>query len=178
MSARRSQPAAASSDTAFRALLRAYGLIKRIQEPYFARFGITVSQWGVLRALHRAAGEGLDGLRLTDLGARLIIRPASVTGVIDRLQRLGLVARTASDSDLRVKYVRLTPSGLSLVERVLEDHRDRIGALLDGLTPKEQEHLHRLLVRLESHLKTFEEHEDAAPDGASAAASPADRNRL
>ena len=177
MTARRTKPVASPPDTAFRGILRAYGLIKRIQEPFFARFGITGSQWGVLRALHRACGEGLDGLRLTDLGARLIIRPPSVTGVVDRLLRLGLVARTASDSDLRVKYVRLTPEGLDLVERVLAGHQARVGNLLGGLTSREQGQLHRLLGRLESHLKTFVEQEDAATDGAGAAASPADRNR-
>jgi MarR family 2-MHQ and catechol resistance regulon transcriptional repressor len=178
MTARRTRIVTAPPDSAFRGILRAYGLIKRIQEPFFARFGVTVSQWGVLRVLHRACGEGLDGLRLTDLGERLIIRPPSVTGVVDRLLRLGLVARTASDSDLRVKYVRLTPEGLELVERVLAGSQTRVDTLMGGLSSKEQGQLHRLLVRLESHLKTFVEHEDAAPDGAGEAASPADRNRL
>src|SRR5262245_55410997 len=78
---------------AFRALLRNFGLVDRIMLPYFARFGISGSQWGVLRQLHRAEQEGLHGLRLTDLSERLLIRPPSVTGVVDRLERAGLVMR-------------------------------------------------------------------------------------
>jgi hypothetical protein len=74
--------------------------------------------------------------------------------------------------------VRLTPEGLELVERVLAGSQTRVDTLVGGLTCKEQGQLRRLLVRLESHLKTFVEHEDTAPDGTGAATSPADRNRL
>src|SRR5262245_17823636 len=106
---------ATSTEPAFRALVRTFGLLKRVMEPYFARFGISGSQWGVLRTLHRAAEEGTSELRLTDLGDRLIVRPASVTAVVDRLARMGLVERRASDSDQRVKNVRLTVAGRRFV---------------------------------------------------------------
>ena len=49
-------------------------------QPYFARFGITGSQWGILRTLHRAEREGLPSLRVTDLSDRLLVRPPSITG--------------------------------------------------------------------------------------------------
>lgn len=149
-----------TTEAAFRALIRAYGLIKHLQEPYFARFGVSGSQWGVLRTLHRAEQEGLPGLRLTDLSERLLIRPPSVTGVVDRLQRLGLAARSASETDLRAKCVRLTPAGRALVERVLKGHEARIQAILGGLSLKEQERLRRLLGRLGSHLEAFDERPD------------------
>ena len=69
-------------------------------QPYFARFGISGAQWGVLRQLHLAEQEGLAGLRQTDLSERLLVRPPSVTGVVDRLERVGYVQR---DSDLMPK---------------------------------------------------------------------------
>ncbi len=37
------------SQTAFRALIRVYGLIGRIMQPYFSRVGISGSQWALLR---------------------------------------------------------------------------------------------------------------------------------
>src|SRR5437016_2329371 len=86
-----------------RALVRAFGLLRRVMEPYFASFGISSSQWGVLRALHRARLEQRSGLRLTDLGDRLLVRPPSVTGVVDRLQRMRLVTRSPVAEDHRAK---------------------------------------------------------------------------
>src|SRR5438477_8701463 len=93
MSAARSSKLAPArpEELAFRELIRTFGRLDRAMEPYFASFGITSAQWGVLRNLHRAECEGKRGLRLTDLGERLLIRPPTVTGVVDRLSRAGLV---------------------------------------------------------------------------------------
>lgn len=140
------------SGNAFRALIRSFGQIRRVMEPYFANFGISASQWGVLRALHRSEEEGLRTLRLADLGERLLVRPPSVTGALDRLQRMGLIQRRASTTDRRVKYVKLAPAGRRLVRRVLARHDDQIQKVLEGLNVEEQEQLRLLLDRLGTHL--------------------------
>src|SRR6266852_1954160 len=136
------------AEGAFRELLRVLGLLERVMQPYFARFGISGSQWGVLRNLHRAEQEGLPGLRLTDLSERLLIRPPSVTGVVDRLERGGLVVRGSSPTDLRAKRVSLTPQGRRLIDRVLQNHGRQLERVMGGLTGEEQAELHRLLTRL------------------------------
>jgi len=141
------------TDLAFRSVVRTFGLLERVMQPYFARFGITGSQWGVLRVLHRAQAEGLTGLRLTDLSERLIIRPPSVTGVVDRLERLGLVVRQSVPGDLRVKRVTLTPKARQLLDRVLGRHEAQIDAVLGGLSADEHEELYRLLAKLNHHLE-------------------------
>jgi DNA-binding MarR family transcriptional regulator len=132
---------------------------------HFARFGISGAQWGVLRTLHRAEQEGTDGLRLTDLSDRLLIRPPSVTGAVDRLERAGLVVRGGSPTDLRAKQVALTPKGQALVERVLLAHEKQIDRVLGGLSPDEQAEFHRLLSRLGHHLECLLEEGVAAPIG-------------
>ena len=145
-----SQPRPAEG--AFRQLLRTIGLLERAMQPCFARFGITGSQWGVLRNLHRAEVEGQPALRLTDLSERLLIRPPSVTGVVDRLERAQLVARADSATDLRVKQIALTPRGRQLVERMLAVHAAHVATVMDALTSAEQAKLQGLLQRLENHL--------------------------
>ena len=151
VSAPRPQPA----EGTFRQLLRTIGLLERVMQPYFARFGISGSQWGVLRTLHRAELEGLTGLRLTDLGDRLLIRPPSVTGIVDRLERAGLVVRDGSPEDLRAKLVALTDKGRQLVGQVLAVHGEQIEKVLGCLSPAEQERLHRLLTRVGLHLESL-----------------------
>jgi DNA-binding MarR family transcriptional regulator len=150
-------PGAAPPDNPFRELIRIFGLFERQMNPYFARFGVSGAQWGVLRQLHRAEQEGLAGLRLTDLSERLLVRPPSVTGVVDRLERVGLVHRDSVSTDLRVKQVRLTSQGRSVVERVLEVHPSQIERVLSGLSSKEQGELGRLLYKLRLHLARLEE---------------------
>jgi DNA-binding MarR family transcriptional regulator len=133
-------------------MLRTSGLLERVMQPYFARFGITGAQWGVLRNLRRAELEGERALRLTDLSDRLLIRPPSATSVVDRLERAGLVARADSVSDLRAKQIALTTRGRQLVERVLTVHEAQIDGVMNGLTATEQVKLKKLLRELEKHL--------------------------
>jgi DNA-binding MarR family transcriptional regulator len=159
MSATAMQPA----EHAHRSLLRTFGSLKKVMEPYFAQFGISRPQWAVLIVLHRAEQEGggglarppYGGMRLRDLGERLFIQPPSVTGVVDRLEREGLVARSKTDDDLRVRRVRLTDEGHAMIERVLAVHAREIQAIMSGLTRRQQAALARLLDRLDAHLKTF-----------------------
>jgi DNA-binding MarR family transcriptional regulator len=150
----------APSEAAFRSFLRVYGLMKRAMEPYFATFGISGSQWAVLRTLHRAKAEGLPGLRVGDIGDRILIRPPSVTGVVDRLERMGLAAREISSTDSRAKQVSLTRAGCELIDRILEYHGAKMGDILGGLSPNEQTQLQSLLERICSHLERFEQYKE------------------
>ncbi|MCX5685164.1 MAG: MarR family transcriptional regulator [Planctomycetota bacterium] len=169
----RKRPPAATTEATFRSLLRVYGLLKRAMEPYFAPFGITGSQWGMLRILERAENEGLSGLRLTDLGGSLLVRPPSITGVVSRLEHLGLVARSASAADLRAKHVNLTPAGRRLIKRMRPSHSARVRAVLAGLGLRDQDLLIEHLDRLAAHLEGLVEQED----GPTPAQRPARRRR-
>jgi DNA-binding MarR family transcriptional regulator len=148
-----STPRTSLTDNPLREFIRVEGLLDRVMQPYFARFGISGSQWGLLRTLHRAEQEGQTGLRLTDLSDRLLIRPPSVTGAVDRLERAGLVARDHAAVDLRSKLVALTKKGRQLIDRILAVHEQQIATVLGGLNWKEQAVFHRLLRRLGQHLE-------------------------
>lgn len=151
-------------ERAFRSLVRTFGLIERVMQPYFARFGISGSQWGVLRALLRAETDGHDGMRVTDLSEKLLIRPPSVTGVVDRLERAGLVLRDTAAEDLRVKRVRLTARGRRVVEQVRAVYADQVDSLLGGLNAAEQSEFQRLLDRISGHLEELLEHPPVKAD--------------
>ncbi len=150
-------PGARPPENAFRELIRTFGLVERVMQPYFARFGISGSQWGVLINLHRAEQDGLPQLRLSELSDRLLIRPPSVTGLVDRLERAGLVVRDGSPTDLRAKQVGLTRDGRRLVRRILTVHENQVSTVLTGLTGEQQQELHRLLVLWRTHLEQLVE---------------------
>jgi DNA-binding MarR family transcriptional regulator len=140
------------AERGFRALIRVSGLLDRVMQPYFSRYGISRSQWGVLRVLQRAERIGSAGVRLVDLGESLFVRPPSVSGLVDRMERLGYVARSASTKDLRSREIRLTREGHNLIDRILLNHATQIETLMRGLNAREQKQLIPLLERLISHL--------------------------
>jgi DNA-binding MarR family transcriptional regulator len=139
-------------DNALREMIRTFGLVERVMEPYFAQFGISGAQWGVLRNLHRAEQEGRPNLRLGELSERLLIRPPSVTGLIDRLERAELVTRQASPTDQRARQIQLSAAGRQLVRRILVHHDAQVNKVLAGLDTAEQAELSRLLAAWGRHL--------------------------
>lgn len=139
---------------AFRGIIRAYGLLNRAMQPFFARYGITPSQWGVLRVLDRARQDGQGLLRMADVGQRLLIRPPSVTGVVDRLEHQGLLRRCTSPGDLRTKEVCLTAAGEELVERILVKINEHVRTVMSGLGGNEKVELVALLGRFIERLET------------------------
>lgn len=121
-------------------------------EEHFEEFGLSGSQWGVLRVVHRAERNGEEGVGLGDLVKRMLVTPPAITGVVNRLERANLVVRRVTTSDRRARVVSLTETGRKLVARVLERHRHRVHRVMAGLTNEDIEHLSRLLKQLNHHV--------------------------
>jgi MarR family transcriptional regulator, 2-MHQ and catechol-resistance regulon repressor len=85
-------------------LLRTHGYLAPYIDAGLREQDMTAAQFNALLAL-RAAGE--EGLLMGDLGRRLMVTKSNVTGLVDRLERQGLVAR-AEHRDRRATVVRIT----------------------------------------------------------------------
>ena len=81
---------------------------KRSREK-LAPFEVTPTQYAVLKVLW-----GQDGQSGAELGARLLIDSATLTGVIDRLESAGLVERQSDGEDRRVQRLFVTEPGRAL----------------------------------------------------------------
>jgi DNA-binding MarR family transcriptional regulator len=79
-----------------------------------------------------------DGLRLAELGRRVALEPSTMTGLIDRMERDGLILRAADPEDRRAQRIRLTAAARQMEEAVL-DLVDR--ALEQGLAGVSQAEL-------------------------------------
>ncbi len=77
-------------------------------------------------------------IRVSELAKRMYLHPATVVGIIDRLEMRGLVSRTRSQTDRRVVEIDLTAEGRALVEEAPEVFQ---GVLLKGLEPLSREKL-------------------------------------
>ena len=104
-------------------------------------FGLTSSQYNVLRIL-RGAGEPLPSL---EIASRLIQVVPAITGLIDRLERDGLVVRQRSEEDRRVVHVELTRQARNLLERIDHPLQQLHHELLGHMSRRELKSLIELL---------------------------------
>ncbi len=104
--------------------------------------GLTAAGWHVLMLLART-----DGLPLRDVAERCYVSAATVTGVVDTLERDGLVARERDTADRRVVRVRLTPEGGRRLAAAKGSVAAAMAPIFGDLPAREEAVVRRFLLR-------------------------------
>lgn len=118
--------------------------------PLFEKAKITPQQWTVLAAL----ADEEDAVTLVALSRRLMVTKQNMTGMIARLEQLGLADRSEDPSDLRSSRVTLTRRGRTLVDKLRPAYDEWVGALADGdLSERDVQTLSRITDRLIARLE-------------------------
>ena len=88
-------------------LHRVGDLLKRCEDPIFGEYNLTTERYAVLATMKFLG----DPLRLTDLALGLERSPNSVSMIVDRMVKTGLLTRKRDRGDRRVVYVAITSKG-------------------------------------------------------------------
>ena len=120
-------------------------ILTRRLGPVFEKAKITPQQWTVLSAL---SGEESPAT-LVVLSRRLGVTKQNMTGMIARLEQLGLAERNDDPQDLRSSRVALTRRGRTLVERLRPAYDAWLASLAGGaMSDRELQTLVRSIERL------------------------------
>jgi DNA-binding MarR family transcriptional regulator len=88
---------------------------------------------------------------MLDLARHLKLEKSSVTGLIDRAERRGLVERAPSARDGRAIHVRLTAEGRRLTEQATAEANELLSGLLDALPARDRARLSALASAMLRH---------------------------
>jgi DNA-binding MarR family transcriptional regulator len=126
-------------------LLTCSQLIEReVRARLQGRFDTTLPRFDLMSQLWRYPA----GLKMNELSRHLMVTGGNVTGIVDPLEKEGLVERTAEPADRRAYRVRLTRAGRKAFAEMARAHEGWIVELLGGLSRKEQADTYRLLARM------------------------------
>jgi homoprotocatechuate degradation regulator HpaR len=117
-------------------------VMQRFRHQIQAR-GLTEQQWRVLRALAE-----VDSLEISALAARCHLLPASLSRILPKLNRDGLILRCGNAADQRRVIVSLTPGGRRLLEAARPDAERVYAQFARDIGPEQLEHVHRVLEQL------------------------------
>jgi DNA-binding MarR family transcriptional regulator len=96
---------------------------------------------------------------MLDLARYLRLEKSSVTGLIDRAERRGLVERSTAPHDGRAVHVRLTPAGRRLTEQLTAQANETLSRMLDALPARDRARLSALagaVVRRHAAIRGFD----------------------
>lgn len=129
-------------------LIRTEGLVSAALAPVLRRHGLSVGSFNVLMILAAADGP----LCPSDIGENLLVTRGTVTGLLDSLEKKGLVERKPHPEDRRMIRVLATKKGRDLLDELLPEFFPTEAEVMSGLSAKEKQTLVKLLGKVASHL--------------------------
>lgn len=142
-------PAAETERDLIVGVIQLANLLMRRLAPIFEKANVTPQQWAIISTL----SESDSPLTLAGLARKMLVSKQNMTGMVARLEQLGLAERYDDPHDLRSSRVQLTRRGRALVEKfrpAYEEWRARLGG---DLSEREMGILTRTVDRLIGELE-------------------------
>ncbi len=148
-----------SKDRAIRVWFRFLRLESRIQSTVAEQLraiDLSVPHCDVLTTLTDA-----EGISQQELAQRLYVTKGNISGLLDRLERAGLVERRSTAADRRQYSIHLTASGRAAAERAIALQHALIAATLGRLPAEKIAEFETLLIATRDLVRAYRERETA-----------------
>jgi DNA-binding MarR family transcriptional regulator len=139
---RQNKPFASLEEEVFLNLLRTGDALVREVSRVLKPFGLSPTQYNVLRIL-RGAGEA--GLTCGEVGERMVTHDPDITRLMDRMEKRGLIRRSRDVRDRRVITSRITPVGMEILRQLDVQNPSLLSSLLGHLGQHKLKNLSALL---------------------------------
>lgn len=127
----------------FIALSRVHRFVMDTTNKSIQSNGLNPTEFAVLELLYHKGSQPLQ-----QIGERILIASGSITYVVDKLEKKGLVKRIPCPNDRRVIYAQLTEAGEAFIASIFPNHEKVIHHSFEMLTNEEQDELLSLLKKV------------------------------
>lgn len=117
------------------AIVRAAELFKKEASSIFRNWGLTFSQYNVLRVLD--ASENCQNT-MTNISNIMLVSGANMTGIAKRLERNGFLIRKRDPNDDRIIWLEITPKGRQTLKNISDEKEKNIAKYLMKYTHEEK----------------------------------------
>jgi len=135
-------------DQVLEAIIYLYTESRRITKELAKRADLTGPQLTVVKLL-----EQVGDLSLSELSDKIRAQNSTVTGIIDRMEREGLVTRERSKEDRRVVHITLSAKGLALAKEIPVEPMEIFKGALESLSAPEMRELMRIMTKVAKRVK-------------------------
>jgi len=128
-----------------RELVRAYQAFRSYSDTHIRQLGLTSSQFDVIATLGNT-----PGMTFNKLAEKTLTTKGELTGIIDRLEKKGLVRREVPPEDRRSFLAVLTPAGERVFEETFPAQVAHLKQRFEGLDQQELEQLRAALEKIKN----------------------------
>jgi DNA-binding MarR family transcriptional regulator len=137
-------PFSSLEEEAFLNLVRTSDFLQRAFQQKTRDWGVTSTQYNILRILR---GAQPDGLQCAGIGARMVTPEPDITRLLARLKALKLVKQHRNQNDRRVVWTQISETGIKLLREMDPLIRKLPANLLGHMSKDELTEMIRLLER-------------------------------
>ncbi len=121
--------------------------LKKKADEFLRPHNLTDVQFNLMMLLEYQSGRegGLNQAQLSDM---MLVNRANTTSLIDRMEKAGLVVRTAAPADRRTNIVKLTDHGKKLLAKVEPLYTNEVKRIMAPLKEPEQKRLIKTLEKI------------------------------
>ncbi|MFD1019306.1 MarR family winged helix-turn-helix transcriptional regulator [Thalassobacillus hwangdonensis] len=127
----------------FVVLMKAERAVEELVKKDIQQHGLNPTDFGVLELLYHRGDQPLQ-----KIGEKILLASGSITYVVDKLEKKGLLERKPCPADRRITYAGITEAGEKLLNEIFPDHWKKIEEITAGLTDEEKEQAIHLLKKL------------------------------
>jgi len=127
-----------SDEKVLMAVIRTAELLKKRMGAIFRNYGLTFSQYNVLRILDATS----HGKRTISVVSRImLVSGANMTGVAKRLEKSGFLIRRGDANDERIKILEITPKGKETLNNIYHEKNEVLKKYMSGVSINDKEEL-------------------------------------
>lgn len=123
------------------------GMMEDVFNRFFSRWDLSETMFNALLLLYKK-----EEMALWELGKEMLVSRANITGLMDRLEKRGLVTREINPLDRRSLTARLTEKAKKLVAEVIPQFEEYIENIMRGLNDREKQVLIELLAKVQNEI--------------------------
>ncbi len=132
----------------FIVLSRAQKAISETTNQFFQQKGLNPTEFAVLELLYHKGRQPLQ-----QIGNKILLASGSITYVVDKLEKRGLLKRVSCPTDRRVTYAEISEEGSAFMGEIFPQHEKELHELMGALSPEEKEVAIELLKKLGRSIK-------------------------
>jgi len=134
----------------FIVLSRASKVVLEEANKLIESYKLNPTEFAVLELLYHKGRQPIQ-----KIGQKILLSSGSMTYVVDKLEKKGLLERVYCTEDKRITYMSITAAGKELIEEIFPSHEEKINELMSSLSKTEQDTAIELLRKLGLSIKNL-----------------------
>lgn len=100
--------------------LKTKDMLEEVHDRFFEQYDLSNTKFNILVILYKGHKE--EPMYMSQIGERMLLSNANITGLTDRLEKQAFVRRVRSSEDRRKIVIEITKKGVQCVEQVIDDY--------------------------------------------------------